>query len=175
MASVGKRSGKLDRPRARKAAKMVAEGKPVYEAMRAVGYAASTANDHPEMMLKNPIFQEAQKEIQPLIAAAAEKYGLTIDRLVKKAADGLEAMKPMSGVGGLVLKLKGNEPTEMGHGNAMIPDNDAQVKWWDRCAQLLGIKKDDEAPTMNVFNIQTIVQMIRQSEAERGLADVSRE
>lgn len=170
--NVGKKSAlRLTRAEARKAAKIVTLKKePIKKAMSALGYADSVATGHPERLAQHPLFQEEVSNLQSQIAAACKTHDLTVDRLVKKAVDGLEAKKPMSGAGGMVLKLKGGDVSGFGHGNAMIPDHEAQVKWWDRCAIFLGIKKDDDGGARQPINVGVLVQIVNQTRQERGLA-----
>lgn len=145
------------------------DGKPKCEAMEAVGFSKSTADARPRILTDNPLFQEEMKTLKDQIALACTTHNITIDRMAKKVSDGLEAMKPMSGVGGMMLKFKGTDVKDFGHANMMVPDHDAQVKWWDRGAILLGIRKDEETQSASI-NVNLLIQIIRQAESERGLA-----
>jgi len=113
--------------------------------MREIGYSDSTADKNQGALTEKPEFKEELASARAQIARSCKAHGVTIDRMVKKVSEGMEANKPMSGVGGMVLKLGKKEVKEFGHGNMMISDHEAQVKWWDRAAILLGIKSEDES------------------------------
>lgn len=163
----------LTRTEARKAARLVVQkGETISGAMRAVGYAETTAGHNQKILTRNPVFQEEVSTLKAQIARACEQNNVSVDRLVKKVSDGLDAKKPMNGTGGMMLKFDQGEASEFGHAMPMIPDHDAQVKWWDRAAQLIGIKKDDEGAG-TVINIAQFFQLVQKSESERGLREVA--
>jgi hypothetical protein len=174
---VGKTLGsgkRVPRKLIRKAARLVAQGTPAGKAMIAVGYSESTADHRPKVLTEKPEFKEELALAREMIAESCVRHKVTIDRLVQKVSVGLDAKSPMSGAGGMLLKLnkdKKNEMqvTELGHGNMMIDDHDAQVKWWDRAAVLLGIRKDDDSPQRAPVNVTQLYQIVIEARRERGL------
>ena len=146
------------RTKMRKAAVLIhAEGKPVRAAMRDIGYAASTSDKSQTALTQNPIYQEEVQRLKEKMAMACQKHDITVDRLAKKVSDGLEAVQTYK--------------TPMGELVASsLPDHDSQVKWWDRGAQLLGIRKDDAENGSAPINISMLVNIVNQAREARGLA-----
>ena len=152
------------RPLIKKAAMMIAQGVPVSRAMKKIGYAKSSLS-HPEMLTAKPEFVVDLKAAREKVAEFCAAHDVTINRWVKKVSDGVEAklsmkMKVGVGMGAFEKMVESN-----------VPDHEAQVKWWDRGAMLLGIEKekDPEDGKVQPVNIALFVKIIEDARKSRGL------
>ena len=146
---VGKR---LEKKSARKAAIMIHKGVPIAKAMQKIGYSKTTAYHKQQALTGKPIFKQEFEAVRAIIAASCLKHGVTVDRMVKKVAYGLDAR----------IQFK----------NKSIPDHEVQIKWWDRGAVLLGMTKEkDEVETgiQKVINVHQLFQIVVDARRERGL------
>ena len=148
------------RPLIRKAAMMVAQGAPVSQAMKTIGYAKSTLS-HPEKLTAKPEFVVDLKAAREKVAEFCVAHNVTIDRWVKKVSDGVSAKLPVK-----IKRMAGEVLIE-----SDVPDHEAQVKWWDRGAMLLGIEKemDPEDGKVQPVNIALFVKIIEDARKSRGL------
>lgn len=153
---IGNRWGKeITRADARKAAKIIVNNQPIREAMTAIGYAQTTADKNPHEFIEKPIVQEEIANARRQMQEACLRHDLTIDRMAKKASAGLEAKRKVFSFGSQI---------------AEVSDHEAQVKWWDRAAIMLGISREPEQDKGAVINLSVFLQIIQKAEQERGLA-----
>lgn len=134
---------------------MVANGIPVRQVMRKIGYADSSADTNQKLLTGKEEFKQELAIAKDLIAKACTKNNVTIDRMVQKVSDGLDARRKQS----TAFKVLD------------VPDHDAQVKWWDRGALLLGIKKDetDGIGSGRGLNVNLLLQIVNEARESRGL------
>lgn len=136
---------------------MVANGIPIRQAMRNIGYAGSTADKNQTLLTGKAEFKQELAAAQDLIARACAEKNVTIDRLVQKVSEGLDARRKQS----IAFKVLD------------VPDQEAQVKWWDRGAMLLNIDKrkdaDGDGSGVQPVNIALFVRIIEDARKSRGL------
>ena len=112
---------------ARRAARMLSNGISKVKVMSAMGAPDSVIYHNSYKIDKQPL---VKKELEK-IREAAERHDLTYDRLAKKVSVGLDAKRI------IVVGEKAIESDK--------PDHDAQTKWWDKGAMMLGIQKQRES------------------------------
>ena len=153
MKTIGKR---LDRKRARKAARLIYGGTPIGKAMKEIGYADTTAGHRTGTLTENPIYKEESGRIRAALIRKDEKFA---DKVAVRLLEGLDA-----------------EETKFFAFEGEVTDERNVISWSERrqyaelITNLFGeLRAKDEGKGGMVVNISQFFQLILQAEAERGL------
>lgn len=116
--------------------KGIVEGKPKYKAAEAAGYSPKSAAVIATETLKKPNVQEA-------LQAAFEEHGITVSKVIKPIADGLQAEK---------VHIVGNGDAAMAE---VVPDHSIRLKASSMALGLMVPKS--EGTTVNI-NFNKVVE-----------------
>lgn len=140
----------------RKAATLVANGEPVRQAMRKIGYADSTADKNQRALVAKPEFQEQVGRIR---AALVAKEGKVFEKVATVMLDGLAA-----------------EETKFFQYEGEVTDERNVIAWGERrqyaelITRLFGELNPKDDPSQRVpMNLLQIFQIVVDARRARGL------